>query len=78
MAKDPAFLFYPGDWLGGTMTFNREQKGAYMDLLMVQFNSGHMCLDDIKAVLGPDFDTMWERKLKKDRRLVMQAALCRP
>jgi len=20
MGKDPAFLFYPGDWLGGTMT----------------------------------------------------------
>jgi len=64
MAKDPAFLFYPGDWLGGTMTFTRSHKGAYMDLLMVQFNSGHMELQDIQMVLGSDFETMWEQKLK--------------
>lgn len=64
MAKDPAFLFYPGDWLGGTMTFSRSQKGAYIDLLMSQFNQGRLSLEDIKDVLGSDFDTMWERKLK--------------
>jgi len=64
MAKDPAFLFYPGDWLGGTMTFSRAHKGAYMDLLMAQFNVGHMTLDDIKSVLGADFDIMWDQKLK--------------
>jgi hypothetical protein len=64
MAKDPAFLFYPGDWLGGTMTFSRSHKGAYMDLLMCQFNHGHMCIDDVKLILGVDFDIMWESKLK--------------
>lgn len=64
MAKDPAFLFYPGDWLGGTMTFTRAHKGAYMDLLMAQFNQGHLTLMDVIAVLGPDYDTMWESKLK--------------
>lgn len=66
MAKDPAFLFFPGDWLGGTMTLNRHQKGAYLDLLMVQFNNGHMSLDDIKETLGDkDFGDFWESKLKK-------------
>jgi len=64
MAKDPAFLFYPGDWLGGTMTFSRSHKGAYMDLLMVQFNNGHMSLSDVEMVLGNDFSSMWESKLK--------------
>ena len=64
MAKDPAFLFYPGDWLGGTLTFNRSHKGAYMDLLMAQFNSGHLPLEDIETILGPDFHTMWNQKLK--------------
>jgi uncharacterized protein YdaU (DUF1376 family) len=65
MAKDPAFLFYPGDWLGGTLTFSRSHKGAYMDLLMVQFNSGHMALQDVQTVLGEtDFSKMWEQKLK--------------
>lgn len=71
MAKDPAFLFYPGDWLGGTMTFTREQKGAYIDLLMAQFNNGHMTIHEIRNVLGEnDFKNMWEniliRKFKKD------------
>ncbi len=66
MAKDPAFLFFPGDWLGGTMTFSRSHKGAYMDLLMVQFNEGHMSLQDIQTILGDtDFSEMWEKKLKR-------------
>lgn len=64
MAKDPAFLFYPGDWMGGTATFNRTHKGAYMDLLMAQFNYGHMTLEDIKTILNGDFEAMWESKLK--------------
>jgi LPS O-antigen subunit length determinant protein (WzzB/FepE family) len=65
MAKDPAFLFYPGDWLGGTMTFSRAHKGAYMDLLMCQFNQGHMALQDIQIILGEkDYVDMWENKLK--------------
>lgn len=63
--KDPAFLFYPGDWLGGTMTFNRAHKGAYMDILMAQFSHGHLTIDDIKIILGNDFEIMWEFKLKK-------------
>ena len=42
MAKDPAFLFYPGDWLSGTMGMTFEEKGAYFELLMFQFNRGHM------------------------------------
>src|SRR3990172_4704403 len=64
MAKDPAFLFYPGDWLGGTMTLTRAHKGAYMDLHMAQFNQGHLSPDDIRFVLGSDYDSMWETKLK--------------
>lgn len=65
MAKDPAFLFYPGDWLGGTLTFTRSHKGAYMDLLMAQYSNGHMSIDDIKTVLAIDFESMWESKLKR-------------
>lgn len=64
MAKDPAFLFYPGDWQGGTSSFTRAHKGAYMDLLMTQFNQGRMTIQDIQDVLGSDFELMWERKLK--------------
>ena len=42
MAKDPAFLFYPNDYIGGTMGMTFEEKGAYIELLMMQFNRGHM------------------------------------
>lgn len=62
MANDPAFLFYPGDWLGGTITFTRAQKGAYMDLLIAQFNQVALTLSDIKLILGNDF-WMWDAKL---------------
>lgn len=64
VSKDPAFLFYPNDWLGGTSTFTRSQKGAYMDLLMAQFNQFALTLEDIRVVLREDFDLMWEKKLK--------------
>ncbi len=65
MAKDPAFLFYPGDWLGGTMGFSRHEKGAYLDLLMCQFNNGHMGLHMVRAILGEkDYADLWEDILK--------------
>jgi len=64
MSKDPAFLFYPGDWLGGTMLMTRHHKGAYMDLLMAQYNNGHMTIEQIKILLGKDDENLWETVLK--------------
>lgn len=61
--KDPAILFYPSDFLAGTIAFSRHQKGAYLDLLIAQFNIGHMTLEEIQSVLGVDFP-LWEAKLK--------------
>jgi uncharacterized protein YdaU (DUF1376 family) len=68
VAKDPAFLFYPGDWLGGTMLLNRHQKGCYIDLLMAQFNYGPLSLEQIKIVLGTDQAswTVLQEKFKRD------------
>ncbi len=42
MAKDPRFNFYPDNWAGGTKRMNFMQKGAYMELLMLNF----YCLTD--------------------------------
>jgi uncharacterized protein YdaU (DUF1376 family) len=50
--KDPAFLFYPNDYIGGTMGMTFEEKGAYMELLMLQFNRGHMTGHMIGQVVG--------------------------
>lgn len=69
MAKDPAFLFYPGDWLGGTIGMTFEEKGAYIELLMLQFNRGHMTEDMIAHVLGQRFGQIWMKlkdKFQKD------------
>lgn len=38
--KDPAFLFYPSDFLTGTMFMNNEQVGIYVRLLCSQHQHG--------------------------------------
>jgi len=61
MAKDPAFLFYPNDYLGGTMGMTFEQKGAYMELLMLQFNRGHMTKHMMGQVVGQLLDGILDK-----------------
>jgi len=58
MAKDPAFLFYPNDYIGGTMGMTFEEKGAYIELLMMQFNRGHMTTHMIGQTVGQLWDTI--------------------
>ena len=71
--KDPAFLWYPNDYIGGTMGMTFEEKGAYVDLLMMQFNRGHMTSEMIIHIVGPvwqqikgkfvqDKDGLWYNK----------------
>ena len=61
MAKDPAFLFYPNDYIGGTMGMTFEEKGAYMELLMMQFNRGHMTEHMIRQTVGQLWDTIQDK-----------------
>lgn len=61
MAKDPAFLFYPNDWIGGTMGMTFEEKGAYMEVLMMQFNRGHMEGHMIGQVVGQIWDKIKDK-----------------
>lgn len=65
MAKDPAMLWYPSDYVSGTMGMSFEQKGAYMDLLMLQFSRGHMTCDMIGHTVGQLWDGIKD-KFKKD------------
>lgn len=67
MAKDPAFLFYPGDWLGGTLGMTLEEKGAYMEVLMLQFNRGHMGGHMCAQVVGQLWDKI-QHKFKQDEK----------
>jgi uncharacterized protein YdaU (DUF1376 family) len=61
MAKDPAFLFYPNDYLGGTLGMTFEEKGAYMELLMLQFNRGHMTTRMIGQTVGQLWDKLKDK-----------------
>lgn len=62
MAKDPAFLFYPGDWLGGTMGMTLEEKGAYLELLIMQWNCGRIANASAKKLVGEE---LWHRLAHK-------------
>lgn len=61
MGKDPAFLFYPNDWLGGTLGMTFEEKGAYLELLMLQFNRGHMTFHMISQTVGQLWDKVKDK-----------------
>jgi len=65
MAKDPAFLFYPGDWLSGTMGMSYEEKGAYLELLIFQFNNGKFTKLQAKQVLSICSTSVFENVVQK-------------
>lgn len=69
MSKDPAFLFYPNDYLGGTMGMTFEEKGAYMELLMMQFNRGHMTSHMIGQTIGQLWVNIQDKFTKDDKGL---------
>lgn len=69
MAKDPAMLWYWGDWHSGTALYSRFLKGCYIDILHAQFNNGRLSLEEIKTCLGADFGSSWptlQKKFKQD------------
>lgn len=69
MAKDPAFLFYPADWIGGTMGMTFEEKGAYMELLMLQFNRGHINENIITRTVGQLWDSIKDKFIQDENGL---------
>lgn len=40
--KDPAFLFYPSDFLTGCTNLTMEERGQYISLLCIQHQTGHL------------------------------------
>ena len=48
--KDPAFLFYPSDFLTGTMTLDNQAVGAYIRLLCLQHQQGHLKKKDMSII----------------------------
>ena len=69
MPKDPAFLFYPNDYIGGTMGMSFEEKGAYIELLMLQFNRGHMTSHMIGQIVGQTWDKISSKFIQDENGL---------
>lgn len=70
MAKDPAFLFYYQDFAYGTRKLTFEEKGAYIELLCEQADSGHLSINDIKRILKNSFhiwDAICEKFITDDK-----------
>lgn len=50
--KDPAFMFYPSDFIVGTFMMTDEEVGKYIRLLCLQHQQGHLSEADFIALGG--------------------------
>jgi hypothetical protein len=58
MAKeDFCFTYYDGDAARDKAHMNRLERGAYDDIISAQRKKGNLTIDDLKKVLGLDFET---------------------
>lgn len=53
------FYFYPDDFMGGTQEFTRDEKGAYIELMILQCKKGKLSIDDIQRCFKEDFERLW-------------------
>jgi hypothetical protein len=52
MSKDPAILFYTGDFLNGCVDLTFEERGQYITLLCLQHQKGHLSEKTIRLSVG--------------------------
>jgi hypothetical protein len=65
MSKDPAILFYTGDFLNGCTCLTMEERGQYITILCLQHQLGHLSEKTIRLSLGSvSVDVL--KKLQKD------------
>ena len=65
MAKDPAILFYTGDFLNGCTCLTMEERGQYITILCLQHQTGHLSEKTIRLSVGSiSVDVL--KKLSKD------------
>lgn len=67
MSKDPAILFYTGDFLNGCADLTLEERGQYITLLCLQHQKGHLSEKMIRLAVGETSpDVMKKFKVDKD------------
>ena len=52
MSKDPAVLFYTGDFLNGCAGLTMEERGQYITILCLQHQLGHLSEKTIRLSVG--------------------------
>jgi uncharacterized protein YdaU (DUF1376 family) len=52
MSKDPAILFYTGDFLNGCTDLTFDERGQYITLLCLQHQKGHLSEKTIRLTVG--------------------------
>jgi hypothetical protein len=67
MAKDPAFLFYTGDFFTGTAILSFEDKGKFIHLLCLMHQQGRMTEETIRFLVGSVSDNL-KSKFKIDEK----------
>lgn len=65
MAKDPAVLLYTNDFLAGTFTMSNAQVGAYIRLLCIQHQQGHLKEETMLSICKKHDPVIWS-KFKQD------------
>lgn len=60
MCKDRTFLFYDADAASDVSHLNRLERGCYFDIILAQKKFGRMTREQLRNVLGNDFDTCWK------------------
>jgi len=75
MAKDPAFLFYTGDFSTGTQFFTDEQLGKYLRLLMAQHQHGHLTENQVLFICKSYDDAIFSKLVKDSEGLFFNERL---
>lgn len=67
--KDPAFLFYPSDFLTGVSFMTNEQVGKYIKLLCLQHQFGRLTRDQMNTILDEKDTEIWSKfELDSDKK----------
>lgn len=73
--KDPAFQFYPADFIVGTRFMSYEQKGKYIELLCYQHQQGHLSEADMLDICGEKDNRIFSKFVQDECGLYYNARL---
>lgn len=66
MAKDPAVLLYTDDFIAGTYTMTNAEVGAYIRMLCLQHQQGHLSEEDMLKISKKINSKVWSKFQKDD------------